>query len=181
MNRPVLPSALHALIILVVSTLSTVAAAQTSVVTYSDPAGRFTLIHPATWESSSHGGQLELYGDGVSLNMHFFVHPIEALPEDLAKDDPETLAEVMLEGMLADYRDVERVGPETTTLADRAMIRIQFRGVSTRPVTLPRQGALYVAISDTHFVSASYSAPESAHEELLPKIKAVLESFTLTD
>jgi len=181
MNMPVLPSALRALIILVVSALSTVAAAQTSMATYSDPAGRFTLIHPATWESSGQGGQLELYGDGVSLNMHFVVYPIEALPEGLAREDSETLAEVMLEGMLADYRDVERVGPETTTLANRAMIRIQFRGVSTRPVTLPRQGALYVATTDAHFVSASYSAPESAHEELLPQIKAVLESFTLTD
>lgn len=39
----------------------------------------------------------------------------------------------------------------------------------------------YVVTTDAHFVSASYSGPESAHEELLPQIKAVLESFTLTD
>jgi len=177
MNMPGLPSALRVLIILVVSALSTVAAAQTNVVTYSDPAGRFTLDHPDNWKVAGSPGEVELYGDRVASSMRFIVHPLEGLPTH----DPNALIELMLEGLLTTYRDVERTGPETTALAGQTMTFIQFQGVSTRPITVARQGALYVTTTGTHLVTADYSIPQAAAAEIRPQIEAVLESFTLTD
>ena len=177
MNMSGLPSALRVLIILVVSALSTVAAAQTNVVTYSDPAGRFTLDHPDNWKVAGSPGEVELYGDRIASSMQFVVHPLEGLPTH----DPDTLIELMLEGLLMTYRDVERTAPATTTLAGQTMTFIQFQGVATRPISVARQGALYVTTTATHLVTAEYSIPQAAAAEIRPQVEAVLESFMLTN
>ena len=176
MNMPDLPIALRLLMILVVSSLSTVAAAQATVVTYTDPAGQFTLAHPNHWKVAGSPGEVELYGDRVASSMRFIVHPLEGLPTR----DPDALIELMLEGLLTTYRDVERTDPQTSTLAGQTAARIQYRGVSTRPA-LAREGALYLIATRTHLVAADYSIPQEAAAEIRPQIEAVLESFILTN
>jgi len=176
MNMPDLPVAVRLLMALVVSALFTVAAAQANLGTYTDPAGQFTLAHPDHWEVAGSLGEVELYGDRVASSMRFIIHPLEGLPTH----DPDALIELMLEGLLTTYRDVERTDPQTSTLAGRTAARIQYRGVSTRP-TLAREGALYLITTRTHLVAADYSIPQEAAAEIRPQIEAVLESFTLTD
>lgn len=57
------------------------------------------------------------------------------------------------------------------------MIRTPFRGVSTRFITMQYQGALYSATTGTYLIKVR----QSAAEEAMPQIKAVLESFALSD
>lgn len=153
------------------------AAAQDGEVEYTDPGGRFTLEHPGNWTVAGSPGEVELFADPIASSMRFIVHPLEGLPTQ----DPDTLIELMLEGLLMSHRGVERTETETTTLAGLTMRVIRFSGVSTRPVTVPREGALYLAITRTHLVTADFSVPQAAAAEALPQIEAVLESFALTD
>lgn len=177
MAIPLLPSTLRVLSILAALMLFTGATAQGGEVTYADPAGHFTLAHPDNWKVAGSPGEVELYGEQIASSMQFIVHPLEGLPTN----DLDTLIELMLEGMLTTYRDVERTGPETTTLAGQTMTFIEFQGVSTRPISVAREGALYLTTTGTHLVTANYSIPQAAAAEIMPQIEAVLKSFTLTD
>jgi len=176
MANSLLPSASRVLSVLAALMLFTGAAAQGGEVTHADPAGHFTLVHPDNWKVYGSPGEVELYGDRIAFSMRFIVHPLEGLPTQ----DPETLTELMLEGILTTYRDVERKGPEKTTIAGQTMTLIKFQGVSTRPITVAREGALYLSTTGTHLVAAEYSIPQTAAAEITPQVEAVLESFTLT-
>ncbi|AGA32595.1 hypothetical protein TVNIR_0905 [Thioalkalivibrio nitratireducens DSM 14787] len=178
MAIPLLPSTSRVLNILAaVVLLFAGTTAQGGEATYADPAGHFTLAHPDDWKVAGSPGEVELYGDRIASSMRFIVHPLEGLPTH----DPDTLIELMLEGMLTTYRDVERTGPKTATLAGQTMTLIQFQGMSTRPITVAREGALYLTTTGTHLVAADYSIPQAAAAEILPQVEAVLESFTLAD